>query len=63
MPSHTLIQENRLLLPLYLAHGVTAVRAAAGDLSSTVLAWRDSVARGSLEGRRVEHEGINTPLA
>ncbi len=34
----TLIQENRLLLPLYLAHGVTAVRDAAGDLSSTVLA-------------------------
>src|SRR5262249_8357300 len=28
----TLIQENRLLLPLYLAHGVTAVRDAAGDL-------------------------------
>ena len=46
----TLIQENRLLLPLYLAHGVTAVRDAAGDLSSTVLAWRDSVPRGSLEG-------------
>lgn len=27
----TLIRENRLLLPLYLAHGVTAVRDAAGD--------------------------------
>ena len=46
----TLIRENRVLLPLYLAHGVTAVRDAAGDLSSTVLAWRDSVARGSLDG-------------
>ena len=46
----TLIQENRLLLPLYLANGVTAGRDAAGDLSSAVLAWRDSVARGWLEG-------------
>ena len=46
----SLIAENRLLLPLYLAHGVTAVRDAAGDLSSTVLAWRDSVARGTLDG-------------
>ena len=46
----TLIAENRLLLPLYLAHGITAVRDAAGDLSSTVLAWRDSVARGLMDG-------------
>jgi hypothetical protein len=53
----TLIQENRLLLPLYLAHGVTAVRDAAGDLSSTVLAWRDSVARGSLEGPMIFTSG------
>ena len=45
----TLIRENWVLLPLYLAHGVTAVRDAAGDLSSTVSAWHDSVARGSLE--------------
>ena len=53
----TLIQENRVLLPLYLAHGVTAVRDAAGDLSSTVLAWRDSVARGSLEGPMIFTSG------
>jgi imidazolonepropionase-like amidohydrolase len=46
----TLIAENRVLLPLYLAHGVTALRDAAGDLSGTVLAWRDSVARGLLDG-------------
>src|SRR5688572_3993184 len=53
----TLIQENRLLLPLYLAHGVTAVRDAAGDLSSTVLGWRDSVARGALEGPMIVTSG------
>jgi imidazolonepropionase-like amidohydrolase len=53
----TLIHENRVLLPLYLAHGVTAVRDAAGDLSSTVLAWRDSVARGLLDGPMIFTSG------
>ena len=53
----TLIHENRVLLPLYLAHGVTAVRDAAGDLSSTVLAWRDSVAQGSLDGPMIFTSG------
>ena len=53
----TLIAENRVLLPLYLAHGVTAVRDAAGDLSSTVLAWRDSVARGLLDGPMIFTSG------
>jgi imidazolonepropionase-like amidohydrolase len=53
----TLIAENRVLLPLYLAHGVTAVRDAAGDLPSTVLAWRDSVARGLLDGPMIFTSG------
>ena len=41
-----LIAENRALLPLYTAHGVVAVRDAAGDLSPSVFGWRDSIARG-----------------
>ena len=53
----TLIAENRVLLPLYLAHGVTGLRDAAGDLSSTVLAWRDSVARGLLDGPMIFTSG------
>src|SRR5678815_1379484 len=53
----TLIHENRVLLPLYLADGVTAVRDAAGDLSSTVLAWRDSIARGLLDGPMIFTSG------
>lgn len=61
----TLIHENRVLLPLFLAHGITGVRDAAGDLSSTVLAWRDSVARGLLEGPTIftsgpKIEGVNS---
>ncbi len=53
----TLIHENRVLLPLYLAHGITAVRDAAGDLSTAVLAWRDSVARGLLDGPTIFTSG------
>lgn len=45
-----LIDENRRLLPLYLAHGITTVRDCAGDLSETVLAWRDDIAAGRLLG-------------
>lgn len=33
-----LVEDNALLLPVYLAYGITAVRDAAGNLASTVLA-------------------------
>lgn len=60
-----LIAENRALLPLYTAHGIVAVRDAAGDLSGSVLAWRDSVARGLIDGPTIftsgpKIEGINS---
>jgi imidazolonepropionase-like amidohydrolase len=60
-----LIAENRALLPLYTAHGIVAVRDAAGDLSESVLAWRDSIATGSLAGPMLftsgpKLEGINS---
>ncbi len=60
-----LVEENRALLPLYVAHGIVAVRDAAGDLSSQVLAWRDSVAARTLAGPRIftsgpKIEGINS---
>lgn len=45
-----LIEENRHLLPLYLAHGITTVRDCAGDLSDTVLQWRDEIAAKKLLG-------------
>lgn len=41
-----LIEENRALLPLYVAHGITAVRDAAGDLSPSVYRWRHTIAAG-----------------
>lgn len=45
-----LIQENRNLLPLYLAHGITSIRDCAGDLAHEVLAWREEIRRGALLG-------------
>ena len=60
-----LVAENRALMPLYVAHGIVAVRDAAGDLSDNVLAWRDSVAHGAMNGPRIftsgpKIEGINS---
>lgn len=52
-----LAQENKNLLPLYVAHGVTTVRDAAGDLSDEVLAWRGQIAAGALLGPTIYTSG------
>jgi imidazolonepropionase-like amidohydrolase len=52
-----LIEENRALLPLYVAHGITAVRDAAGDLSPSVYAWRDAIAAGREAGPTIFTSG------
>lgn len=59
-----LIEENRALLPLYVANGITTIRDASGDLPDQVLAWRGEIAGGSLFGPRLltsgaKIEGIN----
>ncbi|WP_462156871.1 amidohydrolase family protein [Pseudoalteromonas sp. GB56] len=45
-----LITENRDLLPLYLAYGVTTVRDAAADISESVLQWREQINNNTLVG-------------
>ena len=45
-----LIEENKALLPLYIAHGITTIRDASGDLPDQVLSWREEIANGSLFG-------------
>ncbi len=45
-----LVEENKALLPLYVAHGITTVRDAAGDLPTEVLKWRGEIASGTLFG-------------
>ncbi len=52
-----LIEENKNLLPLYVAHGITTVRDAAGDLSPSVLEWRAAVAAGTLPGPTIYTSG------
>ncbi len=45
-----LIEENKALLPLYIANGITTVRDASGDLPYDVLRWRSEIADGRLFG-------------
>lgn len=52
-----LIEENRQLLPLYLAHGITTVRDCAGDLPDTVLSWRQQIASGKMAGPTIFTSG------
>lgn len=52
-----LIEENKALLPLYIAHGITTIRDCSGDLPDQVLAWRDALARGALFGPRLLTSG------
>ena len=52
-----LIEENKNLLPLYVAYGVTTVRDCAADISPSVLEWRSAVAEGRLLGPRIFTSG------
>ena len=52
-----LIEENKALLPLYVAHGITTVRDASGDLPEQVLSWRGQIAGGQLFGPQLFTSG------
>lgn len=52
-----LIDENKALLPLYVANGITTIRDCSGDLADQVLAWRSAIAKGSLFGPRLLTSG------
>jgi len=52
-----LIDENKALLPLYVANGITTIRDCSGDLPDQVLAWRGEIANGSLFGPRLLTSG------
>ena len=52
-----LIEENKALLPLYVANGITTIRDCSGDLPEQVLAWRGEIASGSLFGPRLLTSG------
>jgi len=52
-----LIEENKALLPLYVANGITTIRDASGDLPDQVLAWRGEIAAGDFFGPRLLSSG------
>ncbi len=52
-----LVEENKALLPLYVANGITTIRDCSGDLPEQVLAWRGEIAGGSLFGPRLLSSG------
>ncbi len=52
-----LVEENKALLPLYVAHGITTVRDASGDLPEQVLSWRGQIAGGQLFGPQLFTSG------
>jgi imidazolonepropionase-like amidohydrolase len=45
-----LVDENKALLPLYIAYGITTIRDCSGDLPYDVLKWRGEIADGKLFG-------------
>lgn len=53
----SLVAENRNLLPLFLAHGVTTVRDSGGDISISVIDWRQKIEAGELEGPSIFTSG------
>ncbi|UOQ64359.1 amidohydrolase family protein [Hymenobacter volaticus] len=61
----SLITANRNLLPLYLAHGITTVRDAGGDLTPAVFSWRQQIQAGQLAGPTIYTSGpkIDGPKA
>lgn len=52
-----LIEENKALLPLYVAHGITSIRDASGDLPVQVLEWREAIQAGKLAGPQLFTSG------
>ncbi len=61
----TLRAENKMLLPLYIAMGVSHVRDCAGDISLDVIDWKNQINKGTLLGPSIytsgpKLEGINS---
>jgi imidazolonepropionase-like amidohydrolase len=52
-----LVEENKALLPLYVAYGITTVRDCSGDLANDVLNWRREIAEGKLFGPKLLSSG------
>lgn len=65
LEGQNLVEDNKALLPLFFAYGITTVRDCASDLGEQVLAWRNEVNAGKLLGPTIftaglKLEGINS---
>jgi hypothetical protein len=52
-----LIEDNALLLPVFLAYGITTIRDCASDLGEQVLAWRNDIDTRKLAGPTIYTAG------
>lgn len=60
-----LMEDNLVLMDVYLAYGITTVRDCASDLGEKVLQWRDEINQGKRQGPQIftagrKLEGINS---
>lgn len=51
------LDENRDLLALYLAHGITRVYDLGGDISDELRLWREQIRTGTLDGPEIKFTG------
>lgn len=52
-----LIEENKNLLPLFVANGITGVREAGGDMTTEIFKWRAAIKEGSMIGPKIYTSG------
>jgi imidazolonepropionase-like amidohydrolase len=52
-----LIEENKNLLPLFIANGITGVREAGGDMTQEIFKWRAEIQSGQLIGPTIYTSG------
>jgi len=53
----SLIEENKQLIPLFVANGITGVREAGGDMTNMIFEWQDEIASGELIGPKIFTSG------
>ena len=53
----SLIQENKNLLPLFLSHGVTTIRDAGGDMTPSIMKWRNQIRKKTDHGPNIFTSG------
>ena len=52
-----LIEENKNLIPLFLANGITGVREAGGDMTNKIFEWQDAIKAGNMVGPKIFTSG------